>query len=256
MDEAVPPTNDPGAAPSEPAPSEPAPSEPAPSEPAPSGRGTYVVAGLIALVPLLLLGAAAPGGSQWRWLEFPSRMTAIAAALGIAACFARSRAIAVWVLLGSVAGTFLWGLLRAYIGLKSLGRMDLFGEDLPIIVSNTVQLVAPWLVGALYGALAWLAIPRAPEHADRKHTDALRAALWLVVVGVIAIALTTCNRSWLTLENLGERGTFRSSASWPDTKVLSMVVAMLVSVASAAVALRAWRARAAAPALPRATLRK
>jgi hypothetical protein len=227
-----------------------------------AGRGTYVVAGLIALAPLLLLGAAAPGGGQWRWLEVPSRMTMIAAAIGIAACFARSRAVTIWVLLGSVAGAFLWDLVRAYIGLEGLDRMDLIGDDLSIVASNNVKLVAPWLVGALYGALAWLAIRRADAYRPDgiRHTlldaHALRAALWLLVVCVVAMVLTASNKSWLTLENLGNRGTFRSSVSWPDTKILSMVIAALVSVVSATVALRAWRARAVAPALPRAMLRE
>jgi hypothetical protein len=243
------------------------PTETSPTETSPAGRGAYVVAGLIALAPLLLLGAAAPGGDQWRWLEFPARMTMIAAALGIAACFARSRAIAVWVIPGAVAGAFLWDLVRAYIGLKGLGRMDLFGDDLSIIASNTVKLVAPWLAGALYGALAWLAIVPAPDESGDGtrpggirpallRPQALRAALWLIAVCLVAMVLTASNRSWLTLENIGNRGTFRSSVSWPDTKILSMVVAALVAAMSATVALWAWRARTPSPALPRATLRE
>jgi len=226
-------------------------------------RAPYVLAGILAAVPLLLLGAAAPGGDSWRWLELPARMTFIAAALGIAACFARSRGAAVLVLLGTAAGGFLWELVHEYLGLKGLGRMDLFRDDLRLIASSTLQLLAPWLVGALYAALAWLAIPPAdgagsstgePAAGERLRGQ-LRAGLWLAGAGVLAIALTVQNMSWLTLENLGQRGTFRSSASWPDTKILSLVVALLALAAGAAAALRAWRAAPPRPSLPTATLR-
>ncbi|MGH2898830.1 MAG: hypothetical protein ACRDMZ_09170, partial [Solirubrobacteraceae bacterium] len=216
----------------------------------PGARAPYVLAGVLAAVPLLLLGAAAPGGDSWRWLELPARMTFIAAALGIAACFARSRGTAVLVLFGTAAVGFLWELVHEYLGLKGLGRMDLFRDDLRLIASNTLQLLAPWLVGALYAALAWLAI--APGERMRGQ---LRAGLWLAGVGVVAIALTVQNMSWLTLENLGQRGTFRSSASWPDTKILSLIVALLALAAGAAAALRAWRAAPPRPSLPTATLR-
>jgi len=218
----------------------------------PGARAPYVVAGVIAAAPLFVLGAAAPGGDSWRWLELPARMTFIAATLGVAACFARSRGTAVLVLLGTVAGGFLWELVHEYLGLKGLGRMDLFRDDMRLIASNTLQLLAPWLVGTLYAALAWLATSPAE---DRMRAQ-LRAALWLAAVGVVAVALTLQNRSWLTLENLGQRGTFRSSASWPDTKVLSVVVAALALVTGVAMALRAWRAMPRPPALPTATLRE
>lgn len=225
-------------------------------------RAPYVLAGVLAAVPLLLLGAAAPGGDSWRWLELPARMTFIAAALGIAACFARSRGTSVLVLLGTAAGGFLWELVHEYLGLKGLGRMDLFRDDLHLIASSTLQRLAPWLVGALYAALAWLAIPPAggagssmgePAAGERLRGQ-LRAGLWLAGVGVVAIALTAQNMSWLTLENLGQRGTFRSSASWPDTKILSLIAALLALASGAAMALRAWRA-APRPSLPTATLR-
>jgi hypothetical protein len=230
---------------------------------APGTRAPYVLAGVIAAVPLLVLGAAAPGGDSWRWLDLPARTTFIAAALGIAACFARSRGTAVLVLLGTAAGGFLWELVHEYLGLKGLGRMDLFRDDLGLIASNTLQLLAPWLAGALYAALAWLAIPpeaHAPatgiEHvtADRVRAQ-LCAACWLVCAGVVAVVLTVENTSWLTLENLGQRGTFRSSASWPDTKILSLVIAAIALAAGAAAALRAWRAAQPRTVLPKATLR-
>ncbi|HSR98850.1 MAG TPA: hypothetical protein VLM79_17455 [Kofleriaceae bacterium] len=215
-------------------------------------RAPYVLAGVIAAVPLLVLGAAAPGGDSWRWLELPARMTFIAAALGIAACFARSRGTAVLVLLGTAAAAFLWELVHEYLGLKGLGRMDLFRDDLHLIASNTLQLLAPWLVGTLYAALAWLATSPAEDGVRAQ----VRAALWLAAVGLVAIVLTLQNMSWLTLENLGQRGTFRSSASWPDTKILSLIVALLALVAGAAMALRAWRSVPPRPRLPTATLRE
>lgn len=225
-------------------------------------RTAYVVAGFGALVPLLVLGAAAPGGDSWRWLELPAHMTLIAAALGIASCFARSRGIALLVLFGSVACAFVWDLLHEYIGLKGLGRMDLLRDDLRLIVSNTAELLAPWLVGAIYGALAWIAIrpadrePDGRTPVDRVHADRARAASWLAGVAVIGVALTVSNTSWLTLENLNQSGTFRSSASWPDTKILSLITSAFALVAGVAVALHAWRATRNKPALPTATLRR
>ena len=229
----------------------------------PGARAPYVLAGVIAAVPLLVLGAAAPGGDSWRWLELPARMTFIAAALGIAACFARSRGTAVLVLLGTAAGGLVWELVHEYLGLQGLGRMDLFRDDLRLIASNTLQLLAPWLVGALYAALAWLAISPAVHAAatgiERVTADRvrarLRAACWLVCAGAVAVVLTVENTSWLTLENLGERGTFRSSASWPDTKVLSLVIAGVALAAGIAAAVHARRAAQSRDVLPRATLR-
>lgn len=217
----------------------------------PGGRAPYALAGVIAAVPLLVLGAAAPGGDSWRWLELPARMTFIAAALGIASCFARSRGVAAIVLLGTAAGGFLWELVHEYFGLNGLSRMDLSHDDMRLIASGALALLAPWLVGALYAALAWIAIPPADRARAR-----MRAGLWLACVAIVAIVLTVQNMSWLTLENLGQRGTFRSSASWPDTKILSLVVAMLAFVAGAAAALWAWRAGPRGPVLPTATLRK
>jgi hypothetical protein len=229
---------------------------PRPATP-PIERAPYVIAALVALVPLLVLGAAAPGGDSWRWLEVPAHMTLIAAALGIAACFARARGIALLVLFGSVACAFAWDLIHEYVGLKGLGRMDLLRDDLRLIVSNTAELLAPWLVGAIYGVLAWIAIsPADRASVDRVRADGVRAALWLAGVAVIGIALTVSNTSWLTLENLSQKGTFRSSASWPDTKILSLITSTFALIAGAATALHAWRARRDRPALPTATLRR
>jgi hypothetical protein len=73
-----------------------------------------------------------------------------------------------------------------------------------------------------------------------------------VVAGLVALD----NPSWLTLENLSRRGTFRSSASWPDTKVLSLIAAALTLATGTAVALRAWRALNSRPVLPKAMLRE
>jgi hypothetical protein len=181
----------------------------------------------------------------------------IAAALGIAACFGRARGIALLVLFGSVACAFVWDLIHEYIGLKGLGRMDLLRDDLRLIVSNTAELLAPWLVGAIYGALAWIAIwPADRVSVYRVRADRVRAALWFAGVAVVGIAVTVSNMSWLTLENLSQSGTFRSSASWPDTKILSLTTSTLALVAGVAVALHAWRATRHKPALPTATLRR
>jgi hypothetical protein len=90
---------------------------------------------------------------------------------------------------------------------------------------------------------------------DRTPADRIPAALWLVGVGGVAIVLTVNNTSWLTLENLSHEGTFRSSVSWPDTKILSLIASACALVVGAVVALQAWRATHNQPALPTATLR-
>ncbi|MBL0220154.1 MAG: hypothetical protein IPQ07_40580 [Myxococcales bacterium] len=76
--------------------------------------------------------------------------------------------------------------------------------------------------GGVYAVLAVLSIRRARE--DR--VNRVRAGLWLAGIGVLAIVLTLANESWLTLENLDHRGTFRSSVPWPDTKKLSIAFAI------------------------------
>jgi len=198
----------------------------------PASRGPFVVAALIAVVPLLVLAAAAPGGADWRWLEYPRHVTIIAIGLGIWMCFAKARPTALIALAGTVAITLLWELLGEYRGLAKFGRTDLFGSELNLLVDLSVASAAPWLLGGAYTVLAVLAIGRSRDaRANRR-----RAAVWLIAIAGVAVCITLRNESWLTLENLKGNGTYRSSSSWPDTKQLSLV-ADLLALAAGIVAL-------------------
>ncbi|HEY5921051.1 MAG TPA: hypothetical protein VIV11_05240 [Kofleriaceae bacterium] len=194
-------------------------------------RAPFVVAGLIAAVPLLVLAAAAAGGGDWVWLEYPRHITMLAIALGIAVSFAKARPTALVVLAGTVVIALLWEVIGEYRGLAKFGRTDLLRSELDLLVKLSVARAAPWLVGGAYAVLAYLAIGRS----GNVHFDRRRAALWLGGIALIALAITLQNTSWLTLENLSQRGTFRSSVAWPDTKKLSLVID-LVTLALAAIA--------------------
>lgn len=202
------------------------------------GRAAFVVVGLIAAIPLLVLAAAAPGGGDWRWLEYPRHITLIAVALGICVGFAKARPTALLVLAGTVAITLGWELIGEHRGLAQLGRTDLFRSELGLLVDLSVGRAAPWLVGFAYGALAFLAIDRSSDPSVNRR----RVAVWLIVIATIALMLTLANDSWLTLENLEGDGVYRSSASWPDTKQLSLV-ADLLALVTALVALVLPKAR-------------
>lgn len=178
--------------------------------PAPASTAPFLIAGLCAAIPLLFLSAAAPGGEAWKWLEYPRPITVIACALALIACSRTRIDRAVWVPLGTVAISCVWELVT------SRGMM------IELVLVEAITRLAPWLVGGVYAVLAVLSIRRARE--DR--VNRVRAGLWLAGIGVLAIVLTLANESWLTLENLDHRGTFRSSVPWPDTKKLSIAFAI------------------------------
>jgi hypothetical protein len=183
------------------------------------------------------------------WLEFPRRITFIAIVLGLACCFGRRRPLAIAVPFATVAIAIAWEMIEEYVGLSKFGRTDLFGTETDLLLDESMIRVAPWLMGGLYGALAYLALARSRS----LRSNQLRAAGWLAVVGVIVIAVTMANESWLTLENLDGNGTYRSSVAWPDTKKISLVAGALACAVAAGLVL--YRKREEPP-IPRATVRK
>jgi len=193
-----------------------------------SSRGVYVIAALIAASPLLVLGYAAPGGESWRWLEYPRYLTIVALVLGLIVVHRRNAQLALMVPLATVA-------VAVIAELRDGGR-DPAGD-----IASVLQTVAPWLVGSLYGVLAFLGIrrPRSARAPSRS------AGAWLLVVGAIALAITFANESWLIFAS-SEHHVRRSSSPWPDTQVFSVVVAMiaiaaglLLAIGGAALAARA-----------------
>jgi hypothetical protein len=190
-------------------------------------RAPYFVAGIVAAVPLLVLAAAAPGGRDWQWLEYPKHITLLSVFVGLLAMFHAQRMIALAIPLLVAVGAIL---------IEVAGGTH--GDYLTLVV---IERLATWLVSGLYAALAWLAI----ERADDLRTNVWRAGAWLVVVGGVAAVLTVANPSWLTFENIGARGTFRSSVAWPDSKILSIVVAA-VTLAAGVAAIR-WGVRSNLP---------
>lgn len=189
----------------------------------PPGVIAYAVVALLGAIPLLLLSAAAPGGETYRYLEVPRHPTIVAVIAGVVvATVAVHASRAALVPLATAVLACVWNVIA------TRGSAELVVED-------TLVQLAPWLVGALYGLLALMAIRRsATPYLNRR-----RAGAWLVLVGVLAIVLTLANESWLVLKNLTEAGTYRSSSSWPDTKILSMVAAVVTAVIGLAVVVRA-----------------
>jgi hypothetical protein len=209
----------------------------------------YVVAGLVALLPLVVLSMISPPGDGWVWFEFPRRITFIAVALGLWACKARSREWAVWMVIGTAAISLAWTVIDEYIGLVHYHRTDLLGSEWWLLFELAVARLAPWLVGGLYGLLALLATTARGDLRDRT-----RAGAWLVAVSATALGFTLASDDWLTLANLTESGTFISSAAWPDTKLLSVAVDVLVAAGGIAL-VRSGRRRTVDP-IPRATARE
>jgi hypothetical protein len=211
-------------------------------------RAPYVIAGVLAAAPLLALGAAAPGGGQWRWLEFPPHITVIALVVGVVACFGRSRLAAAKAVVAIVACSFAWTLIGTLM--KSHG-VDLVGRYFDLLLVESVGRFATVFVAIAYASLALLAV----TSAQATGTNLLRAAIWLACVALAAIGLVTSNESWLTLENIGSSGTYRSSVAWPDTKVIALVAAVIVLAVACVAAVAGVRLRAR-PIVPRAVARE
>ena len=213
-----------------------------------TGRPIYVAAGVAAALPWLVLSGVAARGELWVWFEFPAHITVIALALGLWACTARSRSAAFGVVFGTAAIAVAWELVAEYRGLSRFGRTDLFDGELGLLFHLSVGRLATWLTGALYGALAWLAIGHRGDRRDRA-----RAGGWLAIAALLALALAWTNDTWSTLANLSERGTFVSSVPWPDTKVLACLAA--AAACAIGLALVASGLRRVSP-IPRATVRR
>ncbi len=205
-------------------------------------RAPFVVAVFLAAPALLLLGAAAPGGDWWRLLEFPARITAVALVLALWAGRGRSAtAAAAVVVVGTPVIYFLWDVIREWLAIRelehsgsSLFRGQSFHMEWDITVRTTFVTAAPWLVGAAGAWVAAMTVARKRGAGDAADVNRGRAALWATVMGAAVAVMCLVNRSWATLENLTERGTYRSSVAWPDTKVIALAVAVATVCAGAA----------------------
>ena len=187
----------------------------------PAGLVVYVVVAILGALPLLVLSAAAPSSDVW--LEYPRHPTIVATVTGVlVAVFATRPSRALAVPFATVIVACVWNVL------STRGSAE-------AVVEGTLQQLAPYVVGGLYALLALFAIKRsATARLNRR-----RAGAWLFVVGTLAAIVTLANDSWLTLKNLTAKGTFRSSSSWPDTKVLSIVIAVAAALLGLAIILRA-----------------
>ncbi|HEY4057789.1 MAG TPA: hypothetical protein VGM39_14340, partial [Kofleriaceae bacterium] len=128
-------------------------------------RSPFMIAGIVGGAALLILGAAAPGGDSWRWLEMPRHMTLIAIALGI------------WTVEGSEEVS------RALIPLLGTPAIACAWEAIQYknadAIPGIAQTLAPWLMGGLDAILAALAIT-AKTRVDSRRL----AGAWLVGAGL------------------------------------------------------------------------
>jgi hypothetical protein len=191
----------------------------------------YVVAGALAMPALWALSAAAPGGGQWRWLEYPVGATCLAFVAFLVASRRRAMAAVVAVPIATALLFGAWNLVATWHERSKLGVTS--GPRAAYYYRGAFEMLAPWLIGAAYGVLAALTIRgRAAGRAARDRR--LVAAAWLLCMSGLVAILCSRNESWLTFENIGNKGTFRSSAPWPDTKIFCMVLAgatMIIAVA-------------------------
>jgi hypothetical protein len=187
----------------------------------PLGLVVYIVVAILGAIPLLVLSAAAPGNDVW--LEYPRQPTIVATVTGVlVAVFATQASRALVVPFATIVIACIWNVLSTR-------------NSAELVVEDTLLQLAPYLVGGLYAVLALMAIKRsATARLNRR-----RAGAWLLLVGALALAVTLANESWLTLRNLSESGTYRSSSSWPDTQLLSLVTSGLAALAGLAILLRA-----------------
>jgi hypothetical protein len=191
--------------------------------------------GVVAVVPLLLLAHTHPLGNSWVWFEFPWKVTLLAAALGIWTCFARYPAHALRVPV--LTGVIVLGVMMVdeYLGLRRFGRTDLFDQELGLVFELALLRVAPWLMSGLYAVLAALATLQRPKRDPRK-----RAGLWLVAVGAIAAAVTVFADDWESFDNV-------SGPGWCDTRIASLVAALIACAAGLALVVIAMRKPASLP---------
>jgi hypothetical protein len=206
------------------------------------GAMPFVRTLVVALPVWLMLACAAPGGGTWRWLEAPALPTLFAAALAIWSCFGHSF---VWPLVGTPLATLLWRTIAEALALSRLNAMEHLGDDFEIISNQTLGSLGPWLSGIVFASLVWLASTRRRGLADARDRNLHQAARWLLAVAVLACALAFANPSWLTLENLNDNGTYRSSVAWPDTKVITLLFALATAAISVAMIWRSNRRRLA-----------
>jgi hypothetical protein len=194
------------------------------------GRGPFVVAGLASLPALGALGAAAPGGVAWRWLEFPIGVTAIAAVLGAWAMGRKSMGAAGIVVLGTPVLRAIWAGVSDYLAFRSVKEQHLIPEteayrtDMGLLLGDGFQCLAPWALGAAFGLLASLSITRRLEQPADGHNQ-MRAGGWLLGVAVAIELIAFVEPSWIELQTLFGRATVRGTGGWPDTKVLTAALA-------------------------------
>ena len=195
-----------------------------------SAPANFVLVGVIALVPLLAISTAAPGGEAWRWLEFPRPISVLGLGVAVLLCARGSRAVG-WVVLAPVAGA----LVHEWV--------EVSGADVAVTIAAALLRAATWLVAAAFALLVRLcATSRRPARA---------AGLWLAALGALCIAVTLGNESWMTLSSFTSDQRIRHSGGWPDTRTIAIVTSAFTVVLGAMIA----RRRSPLP-LPRATLRR
>lgn len=189
----------------------------------PATRAPFVIAAVVSAFPLLAIGVTIALGNTWTYLEYPRNITVFALVLGVIAMFRRRPALAIAVPFLVSALAFAWEFLGEWRGLAKFGKTDLIFTEVELLAKNAFVRLAPWVVGGLLGALAYLSVTRSRD--DKRNF--IRAGAWLVAVAGVCIAITLVNDGWLEHTSEGEVHAFDS---WPGPQKLALGAAITAGV--------------------------
>jgi hypothetical protein len=204
-----------------------------------AGTAPYYAAVVGALPLLLTMACAAPHGGSWRWLGLRVDTIVLSSLIGVLCIRLKTPTLAV----AAPALILLWRLGKESLALSDLNALEHMSDSAEIIFSGTWGALETWLTAAIFTSLVWLAARRRVGLADANDRNFVALGGWFIGVGAVGVWQALANPDWYTLENLKGDGTYVSGTAWPDTKVITLVLAAATVVNAASFILRAQKRR-------------
>jgi hypothetical protein len=183
----------------------------------------FFCAAVVALVTLLMIAPVATHGGTWRYLEYPRYISILALVITTVAMFRRGSALAIATPFLVAGIAFGWELVDEWRGLAKFGKTDLIWTELDVLATYTIKRVAPWLVGGLGGALAYLSVTRSRITKQ----NFIRAGAWLVVLAGVCLAITLANDGWTYHDS---DGLTHDYSPWPPPQKRALVTVIITGV--------------------------